>query len=446
MDASASRQKGQSGYDLERVPNKLRPLPESGITTMPWRFSLCLATVLLAATSGIARAQAPPDMSGPGWSPPSGAGSSMYLLQGDCPPGYGAAQPELVGERPALYDVDSRLDLILRETIKRSWIRFEYLNWNIDGPGNDLLGARMATQDARQPFQAFDPGNIPRVGVAGFVPDLQTVELDNQNGIRATVGIPMQTGSLEFDVWGIAQASQERVIAPQIDLQTGVVFLPAITLTSAGTPSDSSMVLFDTSYRNEIRSSLFGTQANYYFNPASTATYLTMKPLLGFRYVKFNEELEIRGVDATTGTNPRLDSSSHNNLFGPQVGFRTSFDNQWFSIGVEPKLMLGVNRHEDRVSASDILDPGNAVQAENNDTDFAPVVDLSSYLKVHITESCSLYGGYQLLLLTNASRPSDQIRYDAPLVPTDPARIGLRKDREAILTHGFMVGGEFRFR
>jgi hypothetical protein len=435
MDVSAARQKGLSGYDLERVSNAVRDSPEAGITTMPWRFSVCLATVILAATSGIARAQAPPGY----------GGRPMSALQGDCPPGYGPANPELVGERPWLYDVDSRIDLVLRETLRRSWIRFDYLNWNIDGPGNDLLGARMATLDAREPFQAFDPGNIPRVGVAGLVPDLQDVELDNMNGIRATVGIPMQTGSLEFDVWGIAQASQERVIGPQIDLLTGAVVLPAITLTSAGTPSDSTMVLFDTNYRNEIRSTLFGTQANYYFNPMSTATHVTTKPLLGFRYVRFKEELEIQGVDAATGTNPRLSSSSHNNLFGPQVGFRTSVDTEWFSVGIEPKVMFGVNRHEDTVSASDILDPGNAIRTENNDTDFAPVIDLSSYLRINVSRSCSLYGGYQILVLTNASRPSDQIRYDAPLVPTDDPRIGLRKDREAVLTHGFMVGGEFRF-
>lgn len=399
---------------------------------MPWRFLLCLGTVILVSTSGIARAQSPQ----PGWGPP-----------GYCPPPYGSGGgPELIGERPFLYDTDARMDLIFRETLRRSWFRLDYLHWNIENPGNKLLGAPMATLDPRQPFDAFNPGNIPRIGVDAVVPDLADVDLDNMSGIRGTIGVPTQLGTLEVDAWGLAQASQSERIRPSIDLLTGATVLPAITLLSAGSPSDSAMVLFDTDYRNELRSNLFGTQANFYFNPMSTGSPLTFKPIAGFRYIRFHEELEIRGIDQTSGTTPRVSSSSHNNLFGPQIGFRTSVDNEWFSLGIEPKLMVGVNRHEDDVSASDILDPGNSVRHENNDTDFAPVIDLSSYLKLHVSKNCSLYAGYQLLILTNTSRPANQIRYNSPLISTDPPLIDLKKDRDSIFTHGLMVGGEFRFR
>jgi len=353
--------------------------------------------------------------------------------------------PHQVGEQPLFYDDDSRLDQVVGETLRQSWIRFEYLNWNIQDPGRDLLGARMATLDPRQPFQAFDVGNIPRLGVSAAVPDLGNIQPDGLNGVRATIGVPTQLGTLEADVWGITQGSQSDRIRPTIDLN-GLTIIPAISLLSNGSPSDSTMVLFDTDYRSQIQTSLFGTQGNFYFNPVSTGSPLLLKPLVGFRYVRFHEDLLIHGVDVATGTTPRIDSESGNNLFGPQIGLRLSHDNRWFSLGVEPKLMLGVNRHNDSVSAQDILNPGNRMSRDDNATDFAPVIDLSGYGKIHLSDNVSLFAGYQLLILTNITRPSDQIRYDSPLVTTDPPQIGLLRNRQSLVTHGFMVGGEFRFR
>ncbi|MBX3442542.1 MAG: BBP7 family outer membrane beta-barrel protein [Planctomyces sp.] len=409
---------------------------------MPWRFILSLATLLLAATGGSAVAQAP-GYAAPGWTPSYGPQGLPY----DCPPGMAPGAPQQVGEQGGwLYDDDSRVDMILRETVRHSWFRLEYLNWEIQRPGNKLLGAPLATQDARDGFPAIDPGNIPRIGVEAFVPDLGDVQLNNLNGIRGTVGIPTLLGVFEADAWALGQAADSTRIRPAINFQTGATIIPAISLESVGLPSDSTMVLFDTDYRHEWRSNLFGAQANFVFNPVTPEQGASLRPLLGIRYVRFDEELQIRGIDSETGTNPRIRSEANNNLVGPQFGLRGQLDSKWISLGIEPKIMLGINRHEDSVAAEQILDPTNSARSHDNATDFAPVFDLSAYGKLHLSRNFSLFAGYELLVLTNVTRPGSQIDYNAPLVVTDPPLIRLTKDRESVVVHGMMVGGELRFR
>jgi hypothetical protein len=192
---------------------------------------------------------------------------------------------------------------------------------------------------------------------------------------------------------------------------------------------------------------MWGTQFNWVGNPATPQNTLCVSPVVGIRYVKFDEELRISGNDIGTATSPRITSKANNNFAGPQVGFRASVDSKWFSLGIEPKAMLGINRHQDSVSTSQIFDVSNPnTLSRNEDTDFAPVINVPGYAKVHLTQSFSLFAGYELLWLTNATRPTESILYDSPAIATDPVQIRLQKSRESVFTHGFMVGGELRFR
>ncbi len=425
--------------------------------TMPWRFSLSLATVFLAATSSLAFAQGPMPASH-AWTPPS----THQAMVPSCPPGgmgpgYGPACPpaqgSYIGGGPRLvqpelfYDNDSPIDLVIRETLRRSWMRVEYLHWNIKDPGSQLLGAQMATFNARDQFQAFDPNNVPRLGVNAFVPDTGSFQLNDLPGMRLTVGAPTQWGTFEADIWAIMNASTSQNINPAIDFTQGVTVIPAVTLNVNGAPSDSQMILFDNGYRSSISSGMWGAQGNWVGNPVTPQNTLCLSPVVGIRYVKFDEELRISGSDLATATNPRITSKSNNNLVGPQVGVRASIDSKWLSLGLEPKVMLGINRHQDSVRASQIFDAGNPNSiSQNEDTDFAPAFNLPAYAKLHLSESFSLFAGYELLWLSNVSRPSEHIVYNSSAIPTDAPQIGLKKHREQIYAHGFMVGGELRFR
>lgn len=430
--------------------------------TMPWRFSMSLATVCLAATSSLAFAQGPMPTSH-AWGPPSAAQSMIPAYPpggmgpGGIAPGYGPACPpgngQYIGGGPQLvdpdifYDNDSPIDLVIRETLRRSWMRIEYLHWNIKDPGNRLLGAETATVDPAGPFQAFDPGNIPRLGVAAFVPSTGDVRFDALPGMRLTLGAPTEWGSFEADIWAVMNASTTISADPEIDPTFGFTVIPAVTLTVNGAPSDTQMILFDNGYDAELRSGMWGAQGNWVGNPVTPQNTLCLSPVVGIRYVKFDEELRISGSDITTATNPRITSKSNNNLVGPQLGFRASLDSKWLSFGIEPKVMFGINRHQDTVRATQIFDVANPNAFETNeDTDFAPACNVPAYAKLHLSQNFSLFAGYELLWLSNVSRATEHIVYDSPAIPTDPPQIGLKKHREQVYAHGFMVGGELRFR
>ncbi|WP_197453544.1 BBP7 family outer membrane beta-barrel protein [Caulifigura coniformis] len=421
---------------------------------MPWRFSMSLATVLLAATSSLVRAQGP--MPPHTWGPPPGSQGMVPA----CPPGgmgpayYGQACPPGRGGAPyqpvdpdIFYDSDSQIDLVIRETIRRSWMRVEFLHWNIKDPGNHLLGAETATVDPREPFPAFDPGNIQRAGVTAFVPTTGDVKFDSLPGMRLTIGAPTEWGTFEADIWAIMNASTTLSFDPEFDGLTGLTNIPAVTLTVNGGPSDTQMILFDNGYDAELRSGMWGTQGNWIGNPVTPQNTLCLSPVVGLRYIKFDEELRISGNDIATGTSPRITSKSNNNFVGPQVGVRASLDSKWMSLGLEPKVMLGINRHQDSVRTSQIFDVSNPnTLSTNEDTDFAPAFNLPGYAKLHLSENFSFFAGYELLWLSNATRATEQVVYDSPAISTNPGQIRVKKHREQVYAHGFMVGGELRFR
>jgi hypothetical protein len=420
--------------------------------TMPWRFSISLATVFLAATSSLAFAQGPMSHA---WGPPAGSqpmipacppGGMMPGYGPACPPGMGQGAPQRV-DPDIFYDNDSPIDLVIAETLRRSWFRLEYMNWDIKNVGNRLLGAPMATVDPRELFLAFDPGNVPRLNTAAFVPDTQDISFDSLNGMRMTLGAPTEWGTFEADVWGFVSSSQKIKVDPEFDFVTGLTIIPAVSLSVNGAPSDSQMILFDNGYEAELTSGMWGAQGNWVGNPATPQNALCLSPVLGIRYIKFDEELRISGSDLATGTNPRITSKTNNNFVGPQVGFRASVDTKWLSLGAEPKVLLGINRHQDSVRTSQIFDVSNPnTLSTNEDTDFAPAFNLPSYAKLHLGENFSVFAGYELLWLSNATRASQQVVYDSPAIVTDPVQIRAKKVREQLYAHGFSIGAEFRFR
>lgn len=421
--------------------------------TMPWRFSISLATVLLATTSSLAFAQGPMSHA---WGPPP-ANQAMVpacppgMMPGYCPPGgprdYQQVAPDL------FYDRDAPIDLVFAETLRRGWFRVEFLNWNIKDPGDKLLGAEMATLDPHQPFQAFDPNNVPRsAGTLGaFVPDTTDVKFDALPGMRLTAGVPTEWGAFEADIWAIMNGSQTINVDPQNNANflftPFITIIPAVTLTVNGAPSDTQMILFDNGYEAELRSGMWGTQANWIANPLTPNNTISLSPVLGIRYVKFDEELRITGNDIASGTSPAIVSKANNNYVGPQVGMRATLASKWLSLGLEPKVLFGINRHQDSVRTSQIFDATNPnTLSIDEDTDFAPAFNIPATAKLHLSQNFSLFAGYELLWLSNATRATESIVYDSGPLPTDPSQIRMKKHREVVYAHGFMVGGEFRFR
>ncbi|MFG0331890.1 MAG: BBP7 family outer membrane beta-barrel protein [Maioricimonas sp. JB049] len=354
-------------------------------------------------------------------------------------------------DRGFLYDHDSVLDQSIRDTMARAWIRLEYLNWSVSDPGGRLLGAPMATLDATSGVPAVGRGRA-RPNTIAFVPTMSGADFGDQNGIRGSFGIPTRVGSLEANVWALEQSQWRLRISPQVNAATGVVTIPAVSLRNNGRPADDRLVLFDDGYNASFRSDLMGTEGNFVFSPVTPNAPIIFQPIAGFRYMRLHEELQIRGSDEVTMTNPQIRSRSENNLFGPQVGFRAEVQHERFTLGVEPKFTFGFNRHSDQVLSEQIFEPtdanGNILRSVtgDDDSDFAPMFNVSTYARVHLTHRLSVFVGYDLMLAAEVSRPYSNIVYNDAGVGNPPGIVFRQEQRQDLIIHGLFVGGELRFK
>ncbi|MFG0332594.1 MAG: hypothetical protein ACF8TS_04450, partial [Maioricimonas sp. JB049] len=193
---------------------------------MEGRFRLCLVlvTAILAGQTG--QAQVAPGVGyapAPGGWPAQPQGSSVQQAgwhphpHGHAyhpPGGYsGAAAPTvtelLPPDRGFFYDYDSAFDKSLKETIRNSWFRLEYMLVSIDNPGNTSIGSRLANvPNVREPFVVSlpppGPGMPAPLSVAR-VHDFRSVDLDAINGIRGVFGVPFNGGDFEARFWGTEQ-------------------------------------------------------------------------------------------------------------------------------------------------------------------------------------------------------------------------------------------------
>ncbi len=381
-----------------------------------------------------------PDQSN--WAPPPGGN---WISQSSAP--YytpSAVHAELVPQH-TLYGEGPDQNLFIRDLMTDAWCRFEYLNWTIQPPENELLGAQMLTEDPRGLFPAVDRVTGVRPLEFSFVPDTEEFDLRTLNGLRATFGLPTRAGTLEVSSFVLQTGSHDLTIAPRFDPINLILIYPAMTLLDNGVPSDTDMILFDTSYNAELRSQMFGADASFVLGPYEPNVPLLVKPTIGVKYVQFYEDFSVRGEDFATGTNHVISAKGHNNFVTTTCGLRFEAHHEFLTLGFEPKLMLGINRHEDSVRTQEIYDPTEAPNLTGEeDTDFAAGLELQAYAKIHVNEHFTIFGGYNALFLSEVARPFDLIRYnDAGLA--NPPDIVFEAKRESMTTHGLTVGGEFYF-
>lgn len=164
-----------------------------------------------------------------------------YGYQGgaDCEPGQ--VSQTLYRELPedsGLRQEETPLGRALLQKVRQIWFRPEYLNWNINGPGNQLLGEQTAS-GVRQTYFGFsspppsflNQPNVPIKPGMDFItptvfsvnnvigttrtPDLSDVSISNLNGFRGTFGIPTKTGQLELSSFVLGARS---VFSPQASI------------------------------------------------------------------------------------------------------------------------------------------------------------------------------------------------------------------------------------
>ena len=349
---------------------------------------------------------------------------------------------------------------------RMTWYRLEYLNWTIDPYGQQPLGARRLDGGEEGTFPAIEPLTGSFVGTA-TQPDARAFDAQHNNGLRFTIGFPTQVGDLEAAVFILDQADSRIRQEPTLRFDqlpnpndpdplnpTLPNFFAATMLTVDGQLSDSAMILYDQGYLATHKADVFGTEGNFVFNPVTPNQPLTFRPMIGFQFISFRENLLIAGSDEQVDLtdpmmgvitlNHRIDARSRNKVFAPQIGVRAEFVHEWFTLGVTPKFLLGFNRRYEQLSTSQIILPTDSSFEQEEATEFSPGFDLKVDARVHLNEHFSLFASYQLYVLSNLSRPVGNINYDT--IGGVVSNINLNTSKQHDLwIDGVTVGGEIRF-
>jgi len=136
---------------------------------------------------------------------------------------------------------------------------------------------------------------------------------------------------------------------------------------------------------------------------------------------------------------------------GAFVGGRCRSVHQLFTLGCEPKVALGYNHYEARVSTDNLrtspyvpVVTDGLTESKETQNLLAPYFDWSMYAKVHITQSFHLRVGWNFTWFSNISRADDNIYYNDNGIANPPA-VRARAEEEALSISNFTLGGEYIF-
>lgn len=220
-----------------------------------------------------------------------------------------------------------------------------------------------------------------------------------------------------------------------------------------------------------LNSQVWGTEGNWVIDPVDPGAAIRLSPTIGFRYLTFNEDLRQSGtwnfvtLDPNLGTptifnlTRQINASAINNLYGPQIGFRSEFGSKWVTFGAAPKVMLGFNTYKAALQTSGIT-ATSGVDANNNaiaipdsqsllhrETTFGIVGDLQVYSSLNLSQNFSLRVGYDLLWAGLVTRPANDIVYNIRQNPLGGQSSGfsIKPEYPGLLLQGLSIGGELRY-
>lgn len=361
--------------------------------------------------------------------------------------GYGGNDPYWVAPTPETPPVFSSRDPF--QSAFRSWdgffFRAEYLQFDYTPPGNVLLGAPVfGVANPRQPFEVFDSlGNS--LGFAE-VPALDAMRIVNQPGVRGTVGVPLIFGSAEASIFGMGNSQQSFEDTNMLGTRQQP-FLGTSTLVNGIV--DNNIELYNDTFRATFTSKLWSADANLFFD-GPTSTYFSFSPMLGFKYLDLREGLQQRG---SFQPNPLLglpkvvsdiDSYSANQLYAPQIGLRSKFENSFMAVTFDPKVGLGANVYKNRLEVNNFrsnADPYTVMT--DSSAQLSPMVDLNLTGRLKVSPNFSITAGYNFIYVSRVTRPQDNIYYN-DTGAADPPGIALRSHKEDMIFQGLTLGIELR--
>lgn len=419
----------------------------------------------------------PPGM---GYAPP---GSPQYAFdpQGGAPAGYPGANTlyeMLPQDRGLLYDEDITAIKRFGSRMRGSWVRMEYLDWEMRNPGNTLLGAPLVNvEDPRQPFlvQALDTtGNLVTVGSARVM-DMSPIDLRHLQGARLSAGIPTEYGELLGSFWGVESATgfgaPELTFPDPANINTNpnAVFV-ATSLLDNGSPG-SLLVLYDDAFSVKYNVKTYGGDINLGFNLRDPVDGWRLEALVGYKHTSHTEDLTQNGVfnnrsslDVPNVVPPltvnlidppivnQISSSTANRFNAMQFGLRSEWESRWIALGIEPKIAFGANNMTAEVQTIGLrnsqLNPQQedpVVTTKLKKTYFAPMFDLGLYARLNVTEWFSVNVGYNFMWMDNVARADEVIYYNDNGLANPPDVVVRPPQKENLWLKGISVGGQITF-
>jgi hypothetical protein len=352
----------------------------------------------------------------------------------------------------------SLFDEFLKDVIRDSYFRMEYLNYRYKDPDGRGLGSGVqGINDPRSPFAVTIAGQ--NAGLAR-IPTLDALKFDHYDGLKATIGVPLSVGTIEANIMWF-QDSQETTrefdLGPApITNPLGPVRFIATATNLFGQPANN-LFLYDEFYRTKSSTDLWGSEVNYIFDPIIPVIGFNISPIFGFRYFDGDEQLQqlgafdgdslvaIGGQPLGTPLVSVITSQTENRYYAPQIGFRAELKRSRFTFGIEPKLGLGVNVFHSSASTERLRSPGDPLATSDEKGErLAAVGELALYSRVHLTSQVTLSVGYSFIFVDQFSRAFSSLEYNDN-GPNNPAAIVTRPTFDMFYIQGINVSGEYKF-
>ena len=416
------------------------------------------------------------------------------------PPGGGYCPPQAVVEKPWWEKTPLFIHPGFVKPPRGAFVRLEYLLWEIEEPGGELLGAMPPAEafdsvdrdfdegyyshalfdDNFDPSDGFATSQVVRNPVtnrpfnqAGFryVPRMTELQLRDNSGIRGTIGIPTyEYGTIELSGWMLEQASDERRYLPRHFVPGNDFFSffegdrtiednPVIVRGDAFFPStsvsindgDDFVVIpydhLDVAYRSD----LWGADAKFVIDAlAPDGEGFKIKPLIGFKYVGLQEAMYQRGVFTSRAgqTNiSSINSDTTNTLLGGTIGIRGELEHRWFTVGVQPAVTFAGNIAEASVTSDRLLgNQGPPHKVSSEYFDFAPILEINTYARINLGDNCRFLVGYDAMWLSRVFRASRAVDYrvtrEGQSISSD---IDTSNTTDHVAVEGLSLGLEYTF-
>ena len=365
---------------------------------------------------------------------------------------------------PSVWKEDQPLERFLSAVAQRSWIKLEYLHWELLDAGPEGIGAPVSDiGDLITPFQVFNNLNGGVSAGQAIIPNKENLGIEDTPGIRGTLGVALNGAAVELSIFGTDQNGGDlnyqnlQVGRPAgaagigTDIMPNVI-TPLLTNGAVTTSAALNSFVYDSNFSASLHAQMWGAEAIVLQDHYLPGFGPSWQWLGGFRYVSFDEDLRHVGVFNDGGTVPnviaRISGNTVNNIYGPEIGGRASLRTKRVTMSFTPRIAFAINDHTSHVSSGPLTEANEpSTLLIDESVDFTPIFEMNFQLQIHLNTHLSLFGGYDFLYIWWMSRPDENIVYNSipglggAFTPDIRQRVSL----DEFLAHGLNLGAMFTY-